>query len=199
MSITDSVNSEVNDVSKYVELDTIAQTLLVSIYNMKIGLRNMEINIRNYQKETKKVLNSYKNNKSKKNSTNGINIEKKEREPTGFAKKTKIRKELIDFFNNPEVSGIIAIISSEESLNENSKFKEMDSDLMISRPSTTKIINRYIKEKNLQNPSSLQHIIPDDKLKKILTPLEACDKKTGGYRFFNLQKYIKHLFYTTPK
>ena len=35
----------------------------------------------------------------------------------------------------------------------------------------------------------------DDKLKKLLTPLESTDKKSGGYKYFNLQKYIKHLFY----
>jgi hypothetical protein len=27
-----------------------------------------------------------------------------------------------------------------------------------------------------------------------LAPLETLDKKNGGYRYFNLQKYIKHLF-----
>ena len=72
---------------------------------------------------------------------------------------------------------------------------EMDENMMISRPSATKIINRYIKEKKLENPQNSQYIIPDDKLKKLLTPLETTDKKSGGYRYFNLQKYIKHLFY----
>ena len=37
-------------------------------------------------------------------------------------------------------------------------------------------------------------LIFHDKLKKILAPLETLDKKNGGYRYFNLQKYIKHLF-----
>jgi len=39
-------------------------------------------------------------------------------------------------------------------------------------------------------------LIFHDKLKKILAPiapLETLDKKNGGYRYFNLQKYIKHL------
>jgi len=198
----ESVAMELSDtnatMSKIVELDTFAQNMLVSIYNLKMGLKSLEANLRNYQKQSKKLFQSMKAKpkKIKLAKVGGGDIgEKKERKPTGFFKKTKIRKELIDFFNNPEVSTFISLISAEEKLKEDSKFEEMDENLMISRPSTTKIINRYIKEKKLQNPQNSQYIIPDDKLKKLLTPLETTDKKSGGYRYFNLQKYIKHLFY----
>ncbi len=180
-------------VSKMVELDTFAQNMFVSIYNLKMGLKSLETNLRNYQKETKKLFQSMKAKPKKiKPATGGA---KKGREPTGFFKKSKIRKDLIDFFNNPEISTIITLITAEEKLKEDSKFEEMDENMMISRPSATKIINRYIKEKKLENPQNSQYIIPDDKLKKLLTPLETTDKKSGGYKYFNLQKYIKHLFY----
>ena len=198
----ESVAMELSDtnatMSKIVELDTFAQNMLVSIYNLKMGLKSLEVNLRNYQKESKKLFQSMKAKPKKVKSAKigGGDIgEKKERKPTGFFKKTKIRKELIDFFNNPEVSTFISLISAEEKLKEDSKFEEMDENLMISRPSATKIMNRYIKEKKLENPQNSQYIIPDDKLKKLLTPLETTDKKSGGYRYFNLQKYIKHLFY----
>ena len=194
----ESVIMELSDtnatISKMVELDTFAQNMLVSIYNLKMGLKSLETNLRNYQKESKKLFQSMKA-KPKKIKQTKVGGAKKEREPTGFFKKTKIRKELIDFFINPEVSTIISLISAEEKLKEDSKFEEMDENMMISRPSTTKIINRYIKEKKLENPQNSQYIIPDDKLKKLLTPLETNDKKSGGYKYFNLQKYIKHLFY----
>jgi chromatin remodeling complex protein RSC6 len=162
-----------------------------------MGLKSLEANLRNYQKESKKLFQSMKAKpkKIKPAKVGGAVDEKKERKPTGFFKKTKIRKELIDFFNNPEVSTFISLISAEEKLKEDSKFEEMDENMMISRPSATKIINRYIKEKKLENPQNSQYIIPDEKLKKLLTPLETTDKKSGGYRYFNLQKYIKHLFY----
>ena len=197
----ESVAMELSDtnatMSKMVELDTFAQNMLVSIYNLKMGLKSLVANLRNYQKESKKLFQSMKAKpkKIKQSKVGGAVDEKKERKPTGFFKKTKIRKELIDFFNNPEVSTFISLISAEEKLKEDSKFEEMDDNMMISRPSATKIINRYIKEKKLENPQNSQYIIPDDKLKKLLTPLETTDKKSGGYRYFNLQKYIKHLFY----
>ena len=194
----ESVAMELSDtnatMSKMVELDTFAQNMLVSIYNLKMGLKSLEANLRNYQKESKKLFQSMKA-KPKKIKPVKAGGAKKEREPTGFFKKTKIRKELIDFFINPEVSSFISLISAEEKLKEDSKFEEMDENMMISRPSTTKIINRYIKEKKLENPQNSQYIIPDDRLKKLLTPLETTDKKSGGYKYFNLQKYIKHLFY----
>ena len=198
----ESIAMELSDtnatMSKMVELDTFAQNMLVSIYNLKMGLKSLEANLRNYQKESKKLFQSMKAKPKKIKSAKvggGDSGAKKERKPTGFFKKSKIRKELIDFFNSPDISTFISLISAEEKLKEDSKFEEMDENMMISRPSATKIINRYIKEKKLENPQNSQYIIPDEKLKKLLTPLETTDKKSGGYRYFNLQKYIKHLFY----
>ena len=120
-------------VSKIVELDTFAQNMLVSIYNLKMGLKSLEANLRNYQKESKKLYQSMKvkPKKIKPAKIGGESGEKKERKPTGFFKKTKIRKELIDFFNNPEISTLISLLSAEEKLKVDSKFEEMDEYLMI--------------------------------------------------------------------
>jgi len=118
----ESVAMELSDtnatMSKMVELDTFAQNMLVSIYNLKMGLKSLEANLRNYQKESKKLFQSMKAKpkKIKPSKVGGAADEKKERKPTGFFKKTKIRKELIDFFNNPEVSTFISLISAEEKL-----------------------------------------------------------------------------------
>ena len=83
----------------------------LSIYNLKMGLKSLETNLRNYQKESKKLFQSMKAKPKKiKAATGGA---KKCREPTGFFKKSKIRKDLIDFFNHPEISTIISLISAE--------------------------------------------------------------------------------------
>lgn len=59
----------------------------------------------------------------------------------------------------------------------------------MARTEVTRMINEYIKKNNLQDSADKRHIIPDEKLKKILN-LGADDKLT----YFNLQKYMKHHF-----
>ena len=182
-----------SNVLKLSALNVESQSMMISLYNLRLSLKNIENNLRHYEKETNKLIRGLiKNQKGSKNKKTGD--EKKERTPSGFNKKTLVRKELLDFFKTPEVSDIINIIISEEEENEDSKFEYLDSENKINRPSVTKIINRYIKEKGLQTQYNKQFFMPDDKLKKILLPLEAIDKKNGGYRCFNLQKYIKHMF-----
>jgi chromatin remodeling complex protein RSC6 len=169
--------------------------MMISLYNLRLSLKNIENNLRHYEKETNKLIRGLiKNQKGSKTKKNGE--EKKDRLPSGFNKKTSVRNELLDFFKLPEVAEVINMIISEEEENEDSKFEYLDSENKINRPSVTKIINRYIKERGLQTPYNKQFFIPDERLKKILLPLETTDKKNGGYRCFNLQKYIKHMFIT---
>jgi len=191
------LNNEINvaedgdDAMKIAELNVHAVTIGISLQNLRISIKNIEDNLRLYQKETLKFIRSLKKNQKNKSGKKS-DPEKKEREPSGFYKKTKIRKELIDFFRKSDVLNIIDVISSEE--DEDSKFEPMDDENTINRPSATKIINRYIKEKGLQQQVDRRFFVPDESLKKILAPLEKADKNTGGYRYFNMQKYIKHLF-----
>jgi hypothetical protein len=183
-------NSELLKIS---ELTVQSQTILISLYNLRVNIKNIETNFRNYERESIKFIRQLRKNQKSRGTLKKVE-DKKEREPSGFAKKSKIKRELVDFLKNPEIVSITNDIVLEEDAKEESKFHKLDDDNMINRPSTTKIINRYIRDKGLQNMTNKQFFIPDDKLKKILAPLETLDKKNGGYRYFNLQKYIKHLF-----
>jgi uncharacterized protein YacL (UPF0231 family) len=183
-------NSELLKIS---ELTVQSQTILISLYNLRVNIKNIETNFRNYERESIKFIRQLRKNQKSRGTLKKVE-DKKEREPSGFAKKSKIRRELVEFLKNPEIIAITNEIVLEEDAKEDSKFQKLDDESMINRPSTTKIINRYVKDKGLQNVTNKQFFIPDDKLKKILAPLETLDKKNGGYRYFNLQKYIKHLF-----
>lgn len=183
-----------DDALKIADLNLDAASILISLQNLKIAIKGIEGHVKHYQKETVRFIRSLKKNQKNRSVKTNVDGEKKEREPTGFAKKTKIRKELMDFLSRPDVKHIIDIIMSEEDLKPNSKFEPLDEEQMINRPSATKIINRYIKEKGLQGETCKVSFNPDDALKKILLPCEKADKQKGGYKFFNLQKYIKHLF-----
>ena len=183
-------NSELLKIS---ELTVQSQTILISMYNLRVNIKNIETNFRNYERESIKFIRQLRKNQKSRGTLKKVE-DKKEREPSGFAKKSKIKRELVEFLKNPEIIAITNEIVLEEDAKEESKFQKLDDDNMINRPSTTKIINRYVKDKGLQNVTNKQFFIPDDKLKKILAPLETLDKKNGGYRYFNLQKYIKHLF-----
>lgn len=183
-------NSELLKIS---ELTVQSQTILISMYNLRVNIKNIETNFRNYERESIKFIRQLRKNQKSRGTLKRVE-DKKEREPSGFAKKSKIKRELVEFLKNPEIIAITNEIVLEEDAKEESKFQKLDDDNMINRPSTTKIINRYVKDKGLQNVTNKQFFIPDDKLKKILSPLETLDKKNGGYRYFNLQKYIKHLF-----
>ena len=183
-------NSELLKIS---ELTVQSQTILISMYNLRVNIKNIETNFRNYERESIKFIRQLRKNQKSRGTLKKVE-DKKEREPSGFAKKSKIKRELVEFLKNPEIVTITNEIVLEEDAKDDSKFQKLDDDNMINRPSTTKIINRYVKDKGLQNVTNKQFFIPDDKLKKILAPLETLDKKNGGYRYFNLQKYIKHLF-----
>ena len=183
-------NSELLKIS---ELTVQSQTILISMYNLRVNIKNIETNFRNYERESIKFIRQLRKNQKSRGTLKRVE-DKKEREPSGFAKKSKIKRELVEFLKNPEIFAITNEIVTEEEAKDESKFQKLDDDNMINRPSTTKIINRYVKDKGLQNVTNKQFFIPDDRLKKILAPLETLDKKNGGYRYFNLQKYIKHLF-----
>ena len=183
-------NSELLKIS---ELTVQSQTILISLYNLRVNIKNIETNFRNYERESIKFIRQLRKNQKSRGTLKKVE-DKKEREPSGFAKKSKIKRELVEFLKNPEIIAITNEIVLEEDAKDDSKFQKLDDESMINRPSTTKIINRYVKDKGLQNVTNKQFFIPDEKLKKILAPLETLDKKNGGYRYFNLQKYIKHLF-----
>ena len=88
--------------------------------------------------------------------------ESKPKKLSGFAKPTQISEELALFLN-------------------------IDKDELIARTQVTKLINKYVKENDLQNPENKREIVMNDVLKKLV---DVPDDVTLS--FFNLQKYIKH-------
>lgn len=86
------------------------------------------------------------------------------RRPSGFAKPTLLSGELCDFLGLPH-------------------------DSRLARTECTRLLNKYIKDNNLQDKEDKRTIQPDGKLQKVLQ-LDKGDKVT----YFNLQRAIKHHF-----
>ena len=99
---------------------------------------------------------------------------KAKKAPSGFAKPSKVTKELCEFMNKPEGSEI-------------------------ARTEVTRTLVQYIKSNNLQEQTveSKNKINPDDKLKNLLG-LDTVE--TNELTFFNIQKYMnKHFISNKPK
>lgn len=87
-----------------------------------------------------------------------------EHKPSGFAKEALVSDELAKFLGKP-------------------------SGTMMARTQVTKEINAYIKKHKLQDPNQGKIINPDKRLKTLLR-VGSGEELT----YFNLQKYMKHLF-----
>ena len=86
------------------------------------------------------------------------------RRPSGFAKPTLVSKDLCDFLSMPEGSEL-------------------------ARTEVTRLLNKYIKDNNLQDPVDRRTIRPDLKLQALLNI-----KGDTQLKYFNMQSYIKHHF-----
>ena len=103
-------------------------------------------------------------------------LSSKPRLPSGFAKPTQISDTLCDFYG-------------------------VSHGTLVSRTDITKSITEHIKKEDLQVADNRRRFIPDNKLQKILSPLDTVRKdKKGvtdiekGYTYFNLQRYISEQF-----
>ena len=124
-------------------------------------INTIQQQVRTLEKNVKKEI---------KTSQKGIKpvILKAKKAPSGFAKPTKVTKELCDFMNKPEGTEI-------------------------ARTEVTKVLVNYIKSNNLQEQTidSKNKIVPDDKLKNLLgLNVEEMNELT----FFNIQKYMNKHF-----
>ena len=93
---------------------------------------------------------------------------KPKKAPSGFAKPTKVTKELCAFMDKPEGTEI-------------------------ARTEVTKVLVNYIKTNNLQEQTAVSKnkIVPDDKLRSLLgLNVEEINDLT----FFNIQKYMNKHF-----
>ena len=137
-----------------------------NIINNSLSLFKMQISTLQQQVKTieKNVKKELKNNEKNAKSV----IPKAKKAPSGFAKPSKVTKELCEFMNRPEGTEI-------------------------ARTEVTKALVNYIKSNNLQEqtPEAKNRINPDDKLINLLgLKVEDINELT----FFNIQKYMNKHF-----
>jgi chromatin remodeling complex protein RSC6 len=125
------------------------------VYDMQQNIKLLEKNVRKQIKYLKKevVKNKLKGN----------------RKPSGFAKPTKVTKELCEFMNKKEGSEI-------------------------ARTEVTRALISYIKDNKLENKENSKFISPDTKLKYLL----GLHDENLELTYFNIQKYMnKHFISNT--
>jgi chromatin remodeling complex protein RSC6 len=124
-------------------------------------------------KEVKKVQkNAKKEEKKEKKKAKKEKTSNKNETPiklNGLTRPMSVTKELSSFLNKPL-------------------------DTKMSRVGTAKEVAKYIKKKKLNKEENKMYWVPDETLQSILEPLNEKDKEKGGYSYFNLQRYISHLF-----
>jgi chromatin remodeling complex protein RSC6 len=153
--------SDNNEVNFNKEITDAFTTINNSLTLFKMQFNTLQQQVRTLEKNVKKELKAVK--KSAK-----VTIPKAKKAPSGFAKPTKVTKELCEFMDKPEGTEI-------------------------ARTEVTKVLVNYIKSNNLQEQTadSKNKIVPDDKLKNLLgLNLEETNELT----FFNIQKYMNKHF-----
>lgn len=137
-------------------------TINDSITLFKMQLNSLQQQLKNLEKSVNKELKAVKKVSEK------AEKPKKPRAPSGFAKPTKVTKELCDFMNRPEGTEI-------------------------ARTEVTKILSEYIKTNKLQEQSlnAKNKIVPDDKLRSLLG---ISTEESTNLTFFNIQKYMNKHF-----
>lgn len=133
----DQIFSKMNMVKSYVSV-------------IQQELKTLEKGLKKEMRELKKEASKPKN--------------KGNRQPSGFAKPSKVTKELCEFMNKAEGTEI-------------------------ARTEVTRALVAYIKENKLENVNNSKIIQPDDKLKNLLG-LENGNELT----YFNIQKYMNKHF-----
>jgi chromatin remodeling complex protein RSC6 len=128
---------------------------------VKTQINNLQQTLKQLEKNVKKQMKGLKKEVVK-------NKVKGNRKPSGFAKPSKVTKELCDFMKRNEGTEI-------------------------ARTEVTKALIEYIKENKLENQTNSKIIIPDEKL-KFLLGIEDGQELT----YFNIQKYMtKHFIKNT--
>ena len=134
------------------------ESIISTISLFKVNLTSMQNEIRSLEKGVRKEFKHIKK-------TAISNKPKSKRAPSGFAKPTKVTKELCAFMNKTEGTEI-------------------------ARTDVTKALVSYIKENNLSYSENKQIIIPDDKLKGLL----GIDNESKQLTYFNIQQYMNKHF-----
>lgn len=133
------------------------ENIIDNLSSFKTQVNNIQQQVRQLEKNIKKQMKGLKKEVTKsKNKGN--------RNPSGFAKPSKVTNELCYFMN-----------------------KEKDTE--IARTEVTRALVTYIKENKLENKENCKIICPDEKLKTLLD-LDDSQELT----YFNIQKYMNKHF-----
>ena len=153
--------SDSNEINFNKDIIDAFTTINNSLTLFKMQFNTLQQQVRNLEKNVKKELKSVKK-------TAKPLVQKAKKAPSGFAKPTKVTKELCEFMDKPEGTEI-------------------------ARTEVTKVLVNYIKSNNLQEQTadSKNKIVPDDKLKNLLG-LNV--EETNELTFFNIQKYMNKHF-----
>ena len=128
-----------------------------SLTVIKTQISTVQQKMKVLEKSVKKQMKGLKKEVTKKKN-------KGNRQPSGFAKPTKVTKELCEFMNK-------------------------DEGTEIARTEVTRALVAYIKTNKLENKTNSKFITPDEKL-KFLLGLEEGQELT----YFNIQKYMNKHF-----
>ena len=145
-----SVGEEDNITKMFGDVLSTLTTFRTQITGIQMGIKTLE-------KAVKKEMKGLKKDTVK-------GKPKISRKPSGFAKPTKISKELCMFMSRPEGTEL-------------------------ARTEVTQYVIQYIADKKLQNPDNRKNILPDSALKDLLG---ITDKDEVTY--FNIQKYMNKHF-----
>jgi len=146
------------------DLSSQFEGLIASLNNIKNQMSLLQQQIKSVEKNVKKEQKAMKKEIEK-------NKNKGNKNPSGFAKPTKVTNDLCKFMNREEGSEI-------------------------ARTDVTKALIQYIESNNLQNSENKKIIFPDEKL-KVLLGLDETKDVTLTY--FNLQKYMNRHFVKNAK
>jgi len=139
------------------ELFTQFEEVMEGLTTVKFQINILQQSLKQLEKNVKKQMKGLKKEASK-------NKNKGNRKPSGFAKPTKVTKELCEFMNK-------------------------DDGTEIARTEVTKALVTYIKQNKLENEHNSKIIKPDSKL-IFLLGLEDGQELT----YFNIQKYMNKHF-----
>ena len=138
------------------QLDSLLGTVVALVNQLK----TVQTEVKTLQKNYVRVLKDHNKTLNKK--------KRVDRQPSGFAKPSKISAEMANFLS-------------------------LDPSKEVPRNQITKLINQYIIEHDLRNEKDKRQIQPNKPLSKLLNL-----KGDEELSYFNLQKYMKHHFIKTP-
>ena len=169
VSAVDTATTTSNSTASVPSIQSQFEDLLATVATLTVTVRTIMTQLKVAQKEAirmskevakKNAKASRKVGAKKDGEGTGGGVSK----PSGFDKPTLLSDALCSFLNQPMGS-------------------------RLGRTDVTRMVNAYIKDVDLQDPQDKRRILPDAKLRTVLS-LGDDDVLT----FFNIQRYIKHNF-----